>query len=393
MQSQELNITEGQASQLNGKTSAIPLLDLKAQFAEIREEVMAAVARVMESQHFVLGPEVTALEKEIAAFVECKFAVACASGSDALLLSLMARGIGTGDEVVTTPFTFGATAGAIARLGARPVFVDIDPATYNLDAAKLEAAITPRTRSIMPVHLFGLSADMSAILKIARRHNLLVVEDSAQAIGAKFDATLVGGLGDVGCFSFFPSKNLGGSGDGGMVVTNDAEIADAIKVLSLHGTRKKYRYERLGMNSRLDALQAAILRVKLKHLPKWTAERQRNAERYGSLFGEYDLADSIGLPVTPAGCVHVYNQYVIRVKRRDELKVHLQNLGIATEIYYPGPLHTQPAFESLGYHAGDFPISEVASQEVLALPIYPELSAEQQRSVVEGIASFVRGRR
>ena len=367
----------------------IPSLGLQAQFASIRDEVMAAITRVMESQHFILGSEVASLETEIADFVDCKFAVGCASGSDALLLALMAFDIGPGDEVITTPFTFGATAGSILRLGARAVFVDIQPETYNIDPEKLEVAITPRTRAIMPVHLFGLPADMSSILEIARRHDLPVIEDAAQAIGAKYRGKPTGGLGDIGCFSFFPSKNLGGAGDGGMVVTNDSRIAERVKILTHHGSPRKYHYELLGMNSRLDALQAAILRVKLKHLLEWTAARQRNAHRYESLFSDCGIASVVQLPKCPDEYAHVYNQYVIRTPERDELKSALALKEIMTEIYYPSPLHVQPAFLSPSYRNGDFPNSESACEQVLALPVYPELTASQQKLVVENIAAFL----
>jgi dTDP-4-amino-4,6-dideoxygalactose transaminase len=380
-------------AQLAEKVAPIAFLDLKAQFAPIRDELLSAVERVFESQHFIMGSEVLALESEIAEFVGSKFALGCASGSDALLLALMALGVGPGDEIVTTPFTFVATAGSIARMGARPVFVDIDPVTYNLDPETIESAITSKTRAIMPVHLFGLSADMAPIQEISNRHNLPVIEDAAQAIGAEYNGQRIGSLGAVGCFSFFPSKNLGAAGDGGMMVTDNPELADRLRVLRLHGSRKKYQYELLGMNSRLDTLQAAILRVKLKYLPAWTAARQRNAERSQILFSEYGLTDSIALPVVPASSSHVYNQYVIRVRHRDELKAALQKEGIPTEIYYPSPLHLQPAFAYLGYHKGDFPQAESASKEVLALPIYAELTEMHQRHVVEAIANFLRSRR
>jgi dTDP-4-amino-4,6-dideoxygalactose transaminase len=371
------------------KSADFPFLDLKAQFASIREEVASAVGRVMESQQLIMGPEVAAFEKEIAEFAECKFAVGCASGSDALLLALMAYGIGPGDEVITTPFTFVATAGSIARLYARPVFVDIDPTTYNLDPQKLEAAITPRTRAIIPVHLFGLPAEMDSIMAIARHYALPVIEDAAQSIGAQYRNRSAGSIGDAGCFSFFPSKNLGGAGDGGMIVSSDPQIADRLKLLRQHGSREKYSYEILGMNSRLDALQAAILRVKLKHLSTWTTARERNAERYRTLFTEFGLGEAVGLPLVPEGSVHVYNQYVIRTKNRDGLRSALRQHGIPTEIYYPSPLHLQPAFAALGHSQGDFPVSEAACAEVLALPIYPELTESQQRLVVEGVEAFL----
>jgi dTDP-4-amino-4,6-dideoxygalactose transaminase len=384
---------EASVAQLAEKERPVAFLDLKAQFAPIRDEVLSVVARVLESQQFIMGSEVAALESEIAKFARCEFALGCASGSDALLLALMAYGVGPGDEVVTTPFTFVATAGSIARLGARPVFADIDPVTYNLDPAKLESAITSRTRAVIPVHLFGLPAEMSSIQEISKRHNLPVIEDAAQAIGAEYKGQQAGSIGSVGCFSFFPSKNLGGAGDGGMVITDDPELADRLRILRLHGSRKKYQHELLGMNSRLDTLQAAILRVKLRHLPVWTAARQRNAERYRILFSEYGLMDSIAPPFVPASCTHVYNQFVIRVQHRDELKAALHKEGIPTEIYYPRPLHLQPAFANLRYQEGEFPRAELASQEVLALPIYPEFSEENQRLVVEAISHFFRSRR
>ena len=372
------------------KHASFPFLDLRAQFESIREDILLAVTRVLESQQLILGPEVTAFENEIADLLACKFAVSCASGSDALLLALMVYGIGPGDEVITTPFTFFATAGCIARLGARPVFVDIHPLTYNLDPGGLEAAITPRTRAILPVHLFGLPAEMASILEIAQRRDLPVIEDAAQAIGATYRDRHVGTWGQVGCFSFFPSKNLGGAGDGGMLTTNDAQVADQLRLLRQHGSREKYRYEVLGVNSRLDALQASILRVKLKHLPEWTASRQRNADRYRSLLADHGLGDTIVVPRVSDGCLHVYNQFVVRMPHREELRFYLRQRGIPTEIYYPVPLHLQPAFRSLAYCEGDFPAAEQACSEVLALPIYPELTEAQQRLIVDTIAEFIR---
>lgn len=381
-------IAQPEVLSANKPVRDFPFLDLKAQFAGIRDEVVAAVIRVLDSQHFILGPEVEALEKEIAEYVNTRFAVACASGSDALLLALMALDIGPGDEVITTPFTFGATAGSIARLGARPVFVDIDPDTFNIDERQIEAAITPKTRAIMPVHLFGLAAQMDAILALAEDRGLAVVEDAAQAIGACWKELSIGSLGTFGCFSFFPSKNLGGAGDGGMITTNDAELAQRLKVLRVHGTKKKYSYDLLGMNSRLDALQAAILRVKLPYLREWTEARRRNARCYEELFSEYGLIDTVKLPVTPATSIHVFNQYSVRVPRRDGLQRYMKDQGIPTEIYYPGPLHLQPAFKYLGYRVGDFSNAEAACNEVLALPIYPELTEDQQRAVVSTISDF-----
>ncbi|HVB55648.1 MAG TPA: DegT/DnrJ/EryC1/StrS family aminotransferase [Candidatus Acidoferrales bacterium] len=363
-------------------------LDLKAQFAEIREEIFAAVTGVLESQHFIFGPEVEAFEREISAHTGARFAIGCASGSDALLLALLALEIRPGDEVITTPFTFVATAGAIARIGAKPVFVDIDPATFNIDPAQIENAITPRTRAILPVHLFGMAADMDAILKIAAKRELPVIEDAAQSIGARYRGEAVGNLGAMGCFSFFPSKNLGGAGDGGMITTNDQKLAERLKLLRVHGSRKKYEYEIVGINSRLDALQAAILRVKLRHLEAWTEGRRRNADRYRALFAEFALTKQVTLPQVPAERTHVYNQFVIRVTERDVLRAFLKERGIPTEIYYPSPLHLERAFQYLGYNAGAFPAAEAASKQVIALPIYPELREEQQRSIVSAIAEF-----
>ncbi len=365
-----------------------PFLDLKAQFATIRDEVMTAVNRVIESQQFIMGPEVSALEEEIKAQVGCQHVFGCASGSDALLLALMALDIGPGDEVITVPFTFVATAGCVARLHARPVFVDIDPETFNLEPSRLEAAITARTKAIIPVHLFGLPADLDPILAIATRHGIPVIEDAAQAIGAKYKGRLAGSLGTFGCYSFFPSKNLGGAGDGGLVTTNDPALAAKLKLLREHGSRSKYDYEILGINSRLDALQAAILRVKLKHLDRWTAARQRNAVRYRQLIEECGLSKHLRLQARPAYATHIYHQFTIRVRRRDQLKAHLAQQGIPSEIYYPHPLHLQPAFANLGYRPGDMPESEAASREVLSLPIYPELTDEQLQMVVHAIAGF-----
>ena len=369
-----------------------PFLDLKAEYATMKEEIGTAVEKVLESQQFIMGPEVRQLEAEIAAFVGSRFALGCASGSDALLLALMALGVDSGDEVITPPFTFVATAGSISRLKARPVFVDIDRETYNLDLTLLEAAITSRTKAIMPVHLFGLAAEMEKINEIARAHHLPVIEDAAQAIGARYHDRNVGNLGACGCFSFFPSKNLGGAGDGGMITTSDPELADRISVLRDHGSRKKYQYDLLGMNSRLDSLQAAILMVKFRHLEAMAQARRRNADRYRQLFRQAGLEKSIVLPVQPEGLHHVYNQFVIRTPQRDQLREHLRNCGIPTEIYYPFPLHLQPAFAGLGYRPGAFPESEEASRQVLALPVFPQMTEEQQKVVVDRIAEFVAGR-
>ena len=364
-------------------------LDLRAQFASIREEVMAAITRVMESQHFILGPEVAKFEEEIATKLGAKHAVGCASGTDALILALLAAGIGPGDEVITTPFSFVATAGSIAHVGARPVFVDIDPVSFNIDAGRIDAAITPKTRAIMPVHLFGLSADLAPILAVAKAKNLLVIEDAAQAIGARYRERYIGTIGDFGCFSFFPSKNLGAAGDGGLVTTNDTAMAERLRMLRMHGSKQKYLHEILGTNSRLDALQATVLRVKLRHLDSWEEGRASRAQRYRQLFESKGLTRFSGLPQTRSSEFHhVYNQFTIRVERRDELKGFLRSKGILTEIYYPLCLHLQEAFRYLGYHAGQMPLAEKASKEVLSLPVFPELTDAQQDVVVQGIESF-----
>jgi dTDP-4-amino-4,6-dideoxygalactose transaminase len=370
---------------------AFDFLDLKAQFVPIREDVMKAVCEVMESQLFILGREVRLLEEETAAFLGTGQTVACGSGSDALVLAMMALGIGPGDEVITTPFTFVATAGSIARVGAKPVLVDIEADTFNIDPSQIEAAITARTRAILPVHLFGLPAEMNSILRLAESKGLAVIEDAAQAIGAKYHNRSVGTLGTFGCFSFFPSKNLGGAGDGGLVCSGDPALTDRLRLLRVHGSDKKYHHAILGVNSRLDALQAAILRVKLRHLNDWTLGRQSRAERYRELFREAGLVEQVVVPSeAPRDSVHVYNQFSIRCHKRDAVREHLRHRGIPTEIYYPLPLHLQPAFEYLGYRRGEFPQSESASQEVLALPVYPELKDSQQKDVVAAIAEFYR---
>ena len=372
-------------------TSPAPFdfLDLRAQFATIHEEVMQAVNQVFESQHFILGPEVKQLEQEVAAKLGAKFAVGCASGTDALILALLAAGIGEGDEVITTPFSFIATAGTIAYVGAKPVFVDIDPVTFNINPALVEAAITPCTRAIMPVHLFGLPADLDPILAIAKARKLAVIEDAAQAIGSRYGGRYIGTFGEYGCFSFFPSKNLGGAGDGGMITTEDAQIAERLQMLRVHGSKKKYYHEMIGTNSRLHALQAAVLRVKLRHLDDWQKGRQNRADRYRRLFAEAGLTSAISVPPQPSSKYeHVYNQFTIRSPHRDELKAHLHSAGIPSEIYYPLCLHLQEAFAYLGYKAGSFPESEKASGEVLSLPVYPELPDAQQDRVVRAIADF-----
>jgi dTDP-4-amino-4,6-dideoxygalactose transaminase len=367
----------------------VPLLDLKPQYRALKRELDDAVARVIESQHFILGPEVTALEHEIAEYTACRHGIGMSSGTDALLAALMALDIRPGDEVITTPYTFFATAGTIARLGATPVFVDIDPQTFNIDPLGIDAAITARTRAIMPVHLYGRIADMDAIARIARQREIPVIEDAAQAIGA-FDRSgrKAGAIGDMGCFSFFPSKNLGGFGDGGMTVTQNDDLARSLRMLRMHGMEPKYYHSMVGGNFRLDALQAAVLRVKLRHLDDWTSARRRNADRYRDLFDAAGLQDTIILPADEPG--HIYNQFVIRTPRRDRLQAHLRSRAVGTEIYYPVPLHLQECFRYLDLAPGSMPHSEAAASETLALPIFPELTDAQLEYVVTAIADFFR---
>jgi dTDP-4-amino-4,6-dideoxygalactose transaminase len=369
----------------------VPLLDLKSQYQAIKAEVDAAIAEVMESQHFILGPKVEACEKAVARYSNCADGVGVSSGSDALLACLMAEDIGRGDEVIPTPFTFFATAGAIARLGATPVFVDIDPESYNLAASQIASKVTSKTRAIIPVHLYGQMADMDAVMQVATQHNLVVIEDAAQAIGAEYKGKRAGSIGHYGCFSFFPSKNLGAAGDGGMIVTNDPKRAEKLAVLRGHGAKPKYYHRIIGGNFRLDAIQAAVVSAKLPHLDKWTAARQRNARRYDQLFAEAGFAGSsgsVGLPTVSADR-HIFNQYVIRVQRRDELQVALKQRGVGTEVYYPVPMHLQECFGYLGLPAGSFPESERAALETLALPIHPELTEAQARYVVDCIREFL----
>ncbi len=370
--------------------TSVPLLDLKAQYATIKDEITEAVHAVLESQYFILGPTVQACEEAIALYCQCTHAVGVTSGSDALLISLIAEGVGVGDEVITTPYTFFATAGAIARLGAKPVFVDIRPDTYNIDPAQIESCITENTKAIIPVDLYGQCAELDPIVQIARRHGLPVIEDAAQAIGAEYKGHRAGSLADYGCFSFFPSKNLGAAGDGGMVVVQDEERAERLRVLRVHGSKPKYYHPMIGGNFRLDALQAAIVTVKLRHLDKWTAGRQSNAERYRKLFAESGLATdgTVGLPEEVPERRHIYNQFVIRVPRRDELRAHLKAHNVHTEVYYPVPLHLQECFAYRGHREGAFPASEAAARETLALPIYPELSDEQACHTAGCIAKF-----
>lgn len=375
---------------------AIPLLDLKAHHEPLHAEIMAAIERTVRSQAFILGTDVTRLEERIAAYSSTRFAIGVSSGTDALLVALMALDIGPGDEVVTTPYSFFATAGVIARLGARPVFVDIDPVTYNLNPARIEEAITSRTKAIIPVHLYGQCAEMGPLLEIAQRHQLAVVEDAAQAIGAQYrDGRRAGSLGDLGCFSFFPSKNLGAMGDAGMVVTSNPELADRIRVLRVHGAKPKYFHKYIGGNFRLDSLQAAVLNVKLNYLDRWTKQRQDNARRYIDLFQQSGLPETVGLGLPQAVYeqsavphYHIYNQFVLRVPSRDRLVEFLRQQGIGTEIYYPVPFHLQECFRYLGYRPGDFPEAERAAQETVALPIYPELTYEQQKEIVTQIERF-----
>ncbi len=360
----------------------IPLVDLKAQYASIKNEIDQAIGSVLESSQFVLGPAVAELERRVADYCQCEFGVAVASGTDALRLSLAALDIGPGDEVITTPFTFVATANTISHCGAQPVFVDIDPATYNLDPMAVEAAVTSRTKAIVPVHLYGHPAEMESILAIADAHGLFVIEDSAQAIGASYRGQKAGSLGDLGCLSFFPSKNLGAYGDGGMVVTRDAALADKLDVLRRQGGKKKYYHEVLGFNSRLDTLQAAILNVKLRYLNAWNESRRRVAYNYNRLLADLPIITPIEAP----GCVHVYHQYTIRTARRAELAEHLKQNGVATMIYYPVPLHCQPLYSEVT--AAALPNAETCAREVLSLPMYPELTVENQETIAELIRNF-----
>jgi dTDP-4-amino-4,6-dideoxygalactose transaminase len=364
----------------------VPLLDLKAQYATIRDEMMPALEAVMESQFFINGPEVKALEQAVAAYSECKAAVGVSSGTDALLCGLMTLGIGPGAEVITTPYTFFATAGSIWRTGAKPVFVDIEPDTFNIDASKIPAAITDNTRAIMPVHLFGQMADMDAIMAVAHAHDLHVIEDAAQGIGAVYKGRKAGSIGTVGCFSFFPSKNLGGMGDGGMIVTQDPALGDRLSQCRNHGSKPKYYHKWVGGNFRLDTLQAAGLLVKLKHLDDWSAKRRANAARYDGLLAD---CPAVVRPAIRAENVSIYNQYVIRAPRRNELQAFLQAAGIGNEVYYPLSLHQQECFAPLGYKVGDFPESERAAAESLALPIYPELTDEQIQYVAAKVKQFL----
>ena len=385
----------------------VPLLDLKPQYATFKDEVLSAIAKVCDSQHFILGPQVTKLEQDVAAYCHAGHGIGVSSGTDALLLALMALGIGPGDEVITTPYTFFATAGTIARTGARPVFCDINPESFNMDPAAVAHFVSTKCeqrdgwlvnlatggtiKAIMPVHLYGQVAHMDALLAIARNHGLKIIEDAAQAIGSD-DAKdrRACSFGDIGCLSFFPTKNLGAFGDAGMCVTNDAELAERMRVLRVHGGKPKYYHSMIGGNFRIDELQAAVLNVKLPHLDAWSTARQRNAAYYDGAFAKASIGEFVRTPLSERGSRHIYNQYVIRVRNRDALRQHLAGAGVGTEIYYPVPLHLQQCFEYLGYKAGDFPHAEAAANETLALPIFPELTTEQLQYVVDSIAGFYR---
>jgi dTDP-4-amino-4,6-dideoxygalactose transaminase len=382
----------------------VPLLDLKAQFAQIRAEVMPIIEQVCASQRFILGEHVLGLESELARYCSSSAGIGVSSGTDALLLALMALGVGAGDEIVTTPFTFFATAGTIARLGARPVFCDIDPITFNLSPAAVQLFIDRHcdvragrlinrstggvVKGLMPVHLYGQSADMDPLMAIARQHHLKVIEDAAQAIGTEYKNVRVGSIGDIGCFSFFPSKNLGAFGDAGLCTTNDSQLAESMRVLRVHGGKPKYFHGVIGGNFRIDELQAAVLRVKLKHLDGWTEGRQRNAAFYDAAFAAGHFAKRLAAPKAPANGRHIFNQYVVRVQKRDALKEFLAQRNVGTEIYYPVPLHLQKCFAYLNHRSGDFPESERAALETLALPVYPELEQEQLEHVVAAVAEF-----
>ncbi|MCP4869548.1 MAG: DegT/DnrJ/EryC1/StrS family aminotransferase [Proteobacteria bacterium] len=366
---------------------AVPLLDLKGQYASIKGEIDAAIAGVAESQYFINGPQLKAFQEEAQAFLGASHAIGCASGSDALMLALWALGIGPGDEVITTPFTFFATAGAISRLGATPVFVDIEPGTFNIDPDGIEAAIGPKTVGILPVHLYGVSADMDRIGAIAKKHDLFVVEDAAQSIGATWNGAQTGTMGDAGCFSFFPSKNLGAWGDGGMVTSMNAELASTVSKLAKHGNfPRKYMHQMVGCNSRLDALQAAILRVKLGHLADWCEARRARAATYKALVADRGLADRVTFQEVPDPAVPVYHQCVVRVPSRDDVAAFFKERGVGHAVYYPLCLHLQECYAPLEYAVGSMPVAEQATEEVLALPIYPELTEAQQAEVIDTLA-------
>lgn len=379
-----------------GPADAVPLLDLSAQFAQVEAEVRAAIDAVVRSQRFVLGEVVEECERALARYCGCAHAVGVSSGTDALLAALMAEGVGPGDEVVTTPYSFFATAGVVARLGATPVFADVDPVTLNIDPAQIERRVTKRTKALVPVHLFGRMADMAPIMDIAERHGLVVVEDAAQAIGAEYRGRRAGSIGHYGCFSFFPSKNLGAFGDGGMVVANDAERAGRVAALRMHGQTRQYFHDVVGGNFRLDALQAAVVRAKLPRLDGWTEGRRANARRYADLLGRPQLGDlGLELPAMeePPGGRQVFNQYVVRVPDRDAVRAALGRAQIGTAVYYPLPLHLQPCFSGLGGRRGDCPASERAADRALALPVYPELTDGAIQRVAEALGGALAGAR
>jgi dTDP-4-amino-4,6-dideoxygalactose transaminase len=365
----------------------VPFLDLRLQYASIREDILSAVTRVCDSQQFILGSEVEQLESEIAAAITIPHAIAVSSGTDALLVALMALGIGQGDEVIVPTFSFFATAGSVSRVGATPVFVDIDPETLMIDVERMRAAMTSKTKAIIPVHLYGLCADMRPLAAAA--DGVHIIEDAAQAIGATYHGQPAGALGTIGCFSFFPTKNLGGFGDGGLVTTTDERLAARVRLLRNHGAQPKYVHHAIGGNFRLDALQAAVLRVKLPHLLDWNRKRRANAETYRKLVANAGLTDRVRLPVEPKGRTHVYHQFVIRVPERDVVRAHLASRGIGTEVYYPMPFHRQPCFTHLGYSSEAFPNAEAASGDVLALPVYPELTSDQQQHVIDSLTECV----
>ena len=370
--------------------TGVPLIDVQRQYTALEDEIQAAIGQVCASGRFVLGPDCTELERSLAKYCGAKHAIACASGSDALLLALMALDVSAGDEVVLPGYTFFATASAVARLGARPVFVDIEPETFNINAATVHRHITDKTKAILPVHLYGQCADMTALGDLALRHDLAIIEDAAQAIGAEYAGRRAGTLGDLGCFSFYPTKNLGAFGDGGLITTHRDSLADKLRLLRVHGMQPRYYHQMLGINSRLDTLQAAVLKVKLPHLDRWTGDRQQHAAHYNDLFSSCGLDRVLKLPPTAAHRRHVWNQYIVRVPdgRRDALRQHLTDRKIGTEIYYPVPLHLQPCFAYLGCQKGDLPEAERAAAETLALPIFPELTTTEQEVVVKAIGSF-----
>ena len=370
--------------------TGVPLIDMNRQYAVLEKQILAAIKRVCSSGRFVLGPDCGDLERALADYCQTKHAIACASGSDALLLALMACGVGPGDEVLVPSYTFFATASAVARLGAVPVFVDIEPEGFNLDPAKLAAAVTPATKAIIPVHLYGQCAELDPIMEVAKRHGLTVIEDAAQAIGAEYRGRRAGSIGQIGCLSFYPTKNLGGFGDGGMLTTSDDQLADKLRLLRVHGMQPRYYHQVLGINSRLDSLQAAVLNVKLPHLNRWTELRQAHAARYTELFRSHGLENALTLPAALPERRHVWNQYIVRVAggRRDALRAHLAQKKIGTEIYYPVPLHRQECFGYLGVRPGSLPETDRAAAETLALPIFPELAPGEQTLVVREIAAF-----